>query len=61
MLGSYARRDWVDEPERGYLSDFELLAIVNQEKLTDVADIWWSARTGFGATAAIGYCQHHRP
>ena len=25
LFGSYARGDWVDEPQNGYLSDFDLL------------------------------------
>lgn len=43
LFGSYARNDWVDEPENGYLSDFDLLVIVSHEKLTDIADYWWTA------------------
>lgn len=43
LFGSYARDDWVDEPENGYLSDFDLLVVVSHEKLTDIADYWWVA------------------
>ena len=43
LFGSYARNDWVDEPENGYLSDFDLLVVVSHEKLTDIADYWWRA------------------
>lgn len=43
LFGSYARDDWVDEPDNGYLSDYALLAIVSHEKLTDIADCWWVA------------------
>lgn len=43
LFGSYARNDWVDEPENGYQSDFDLLIIVSHEKLTDIADYWWAA------------------
>nr|WP_240623359.1 HEPN domain-containing protein [Brevundimonas lutea] len=43
LFGSYARNDWVDEPENGYLSDFDLLVVVSHEKLTDIADYWWTA------------------
>jgi predicted nucleotidyltransferase len=38
LFGSYARNDWVDDPENGYQSDFDLLIIVSHEKLTDVTD-----------------------
>lgn len=43
LFGSYARNDWVDEPENGYRSDFDLLVIVSDEKLTDIADYWYVA------------------
>lgn len=43
LFGSYARNDWVDEPENGYLSDFDLLIVVSHEKLTDIAEYWWAA------------------
>ncbi len=37
LLGSYARDDWVDDPESGYQSDFDLLVVVSHEDLTDIA------------------------
>ncbi len=43
LFGSYARQDWVDDPENGYQSDFDLLIIVSHEKLTDVAEYWYVA------------------
>lgn len=43
LFGSYARTDWVDEPENGYQSDFDLLVIVSHADLTDVADYWYVA------------------
>ncbi|CAN5398610.1 nucleotidyltransferase and HEPN domain-containing protein [soil metagenome] len=43
LFGSYARNDWVDEPDNGYLSDFDLLVIVSHEQLTDIANYWWVA------------------
>lgn len=43
LFGSYAREDWVDEPENGYQSDFDLLIIVSHEDLTDIADYWYIA------------------
>jgi len=43
LFGSYARNDWVDDPENGYQSDFDLLIIVSHEKLTDIADYWYIA------------------
>lgn len=43
LFGSYARTDWVDEPENGYQSDFDLLIIVSHADLTDIADYWYVA------------------
>jgi len=43
LFGSYARDDWVDEPENGYQSDFDLLVIVSHPDLTDVANYWFAA------------------
>lgn len=43
LFGSYARDDWVDEPENGYQSDFDLLIVVSHEDLTDIADYWYIA------------------
>lgn len=43
LFGSYARDDWVDEPDNGYQSDFDLLIIVSHEDLTDIAGYWYIA------------------
>jgi predicted nucleotidyltransferase/HEPN domain-containing protein len=43
LFGSYARADWVDEPENGYQSDFDLLVVVSHDDLTDIADYWYLA------------------
>ena len=45
LYGSHARGGWVDEPHtaKGYVSDFDLLIIVNQKELTDRAAYWTSA------------------
>lgn len=54
LFGSYARSDWVDEPENGYLSDFDLLIVVNHEKLTNIADYWWNSEDQILRDPAIG-------
>ena len=54
LFGSYARDDWVDEPENGYLSDFDLLIVVSNEKLTDIADYWYVAEDKILHDTAIG-------
>jgi len=43
LFGSYARDDWVDEPENGYQSDFDLLIVVSHKDLTEIADYWYVA------------------
>ncbi|MES2904882.1 MAG: HEPN domain-containing protein [Pseudomonadota bacterium] len=45
LYGSYARGGWVDEPHtaKGYRSDFDLLIIVNDQRLTDRVDYWIKA------------------
>lgn len=43
LYGSYARGDWVDDPVGGYKSDYDLLVVVNDERLTDVVDYWATA------------------
>lgn len=42
LYGSYARGTWVDEPytAKGYQSDFDLLIIVNDKRLTDRVKYW---------------------
>jgi predicted nucleotidyltransferase/HEPN domain-containing protein len=49
LFGSYARGDWVDgfSSNRGYQSDYDILVVVNQHKLTDEADIWYKAEDRF--------------
>lgn len=43
LFGSYSRGDWVDEPENGYQSDYDLLVIVSHADLTDIAEYWYVA------------------
>lgn len=54
LFGSYARNDWVDEPDNGYQSDFDLLIVVNHDKLTDIADYWYIAEDRILRDPAIG-------
>ena len=53
LFGSYARDDWVDEPENGYQSDFDLLVIVSHEDLTDIAEYWYLAEDRIARDPAI--------
>jgi predicted nucleotidyltransferase/HEPN domain-containing protein len=41
LYGSYARGGWVDDPIGGYKSDYDILIVVNDERLTDFE--FWSA------------------
>lgn len=43
LYGSYARGDWVDDPIGGYKSDYDILVIVNDAKLTDPIEYWAKA------------------
>ncbi|MBO9712478.1 HEPN domain-containing protein [Sphingomonas sp.] len=54
LFGSYARDDWVDEPENGYQSDYDLLIIVSHSDLTDIADYWYVAEDKILRDEAVG-------
>ncbi|HTU12640.1 MAG TPA: HEPN domain-containing protein [Allosphingosinicella sp.] len=45
LYGSYARGGWVDEPHtaKGYQSDYDLLIVVNDDRLTDRVEYWAKA------------------
>ncbi|PXA95774.1 nucleotidyltransferase [Nostoc sp. 3335mG] len=55
LYGSYARGGWVDEPHtaKGYQSDFDLLIIVNHDKLTDRVEFWANAEERLNRELAI--------
>ncbi|WP_420137130.1 HEPN domain-containing protein [Sphingomonas sp.] len=55
LYGSYARGGWVDEPHtaKGYQSDYDLLIIVNHEKLTDRTEYWSAAEDRLNRELAI--------
>jgi predicted nucleotidyltransferase len=55
LFGSYARDDWVDEPENGYQSDYDILVIVSHKDLTDVAEYWYVAEDKIERDAAVGH------
>ncbi|HEY5712612.1 MAG TPA: HEPN domain-containing protein [Allosphingosinicella sp.] len=54
LFGSYARDDWVDEPDNGYQSDFDLLIVVSHRDLTEIADYWYVAEDKILRDQAIG-------
>jgi predicted nucleotidyltransferase/HEPN domain-containing protein len=55
LYGSYARGGWVDEPHtaKGYQSDFDLLIIVNDKRLTDRVVYWVKAEERLNRELAI--------
>jgi uncharacterized protein len=40
LFGSHARGDWVEDPQGGYFSDYDLLAIVESRKVAEDAALW---------------------
>ena len=40
LYGSYARGDWIDDPIGGYKSDYDILVVVSDERLTEFE--FWS-------------------
>lgn len=55
LFGSYARGTYVDEPhtKKGYRSDYDILVIVNNRKLTDVTAYWNRAFDRLARTGEI--------
>ena len=55
LYGSYARGNWIDEPHtaKGYQSDFDLLIIVNDKRLTDRVTYWAKAEERLNRELAI--------
>lgn len=55
LYGSYARGGWVDEPHtaKGYRSDYDLLIIVNDKRLTERVDYWLKLEARLNAEIAI--------
>ena len=54
LFGSYARGDWVDDPVGGYHSDFDLLVVVDNPDLTDIAHYWYVAEDKILRDARVG-------
>ncbi|WP_066586711.1 HEPN domain-containing protein [Sphingomonas pruni] len=47
LYGSYARGDWVEDPVGGYYSDYDILVVVNDKRLTDPVEYWAKADDHF--------------
>ncbi|QUD89846.1 HEPN domain-containing protein [Phenylobacterium montanum] len=55
LYGSYARGDWVDDPVGGYKSDYDLLVVVNHDRLTDMVEYWAKAEDHLMREMAIDH------
>lgn len=40
LFGSYATGKWVNKPGYGYVSDYDILVIVNQQELVEQYEVW---------------------
>lgn len=60
LYGSYARGGWVDEPHtaKGYQSDYDLLIIVNDKRLTDRVNYWLTLEERLNRELAITKTLH---
>lgn len=47
LYGSYARGDWVEDPVGGYYSDYDILVVVSDKRLTDPVEYWAKADDHF--------------
>jgi predicted nucleotidyltransferase len=54
LFGSYARGDWVEDPVGRYFSDYDLLVVVSNDKLTDVLEFWEGAEKRLLAELSSG-------
>jgi uncharacterized protein len=55
LYGSRARGEGVDDPIGGYVSDIDLLVVVNHERLTDMAEYWSKAEDYLMREQTIGH------
>ncbi len=53
LYGSYARGDWVDDPIGGYQSDYDILVVVSDERLTEPGEFWAKADDQFAREVTI--------
>lgn len=47
LFGSHARGDWVEDRKSGYLSDYDLLVVVNADSFTEPHEAWERAAERF--------------
>ncbi|WP_044617248.1 HEPN domain-containing protein [Gynuella sunshinyii] len=61
LFGSHAKGNWVNDPENGYISDYDILVIVNKPALVDEDIVWQRAEEQIGrkvSSAPLGLIVH---
>ena len=53
LFGSFARGDWVADPKGGYFSDYDILVVVSDRRLTDTLEFWAKADDHLTRAVAI--------
>lgn len=48
LFGSHATGDWVNDPAHGYVSDYDILVLLNRAELVDEYRIWTAAEDRIG-------------
>jgi predicted nucleotidyltransferase len=65
LFGSRARGDWIADSKDGYFSDYDILVVVSDRRLTDTLEFWAKADDHLmrAVTIAKSICagQLHRP
>ena len=55
LFGSFARGDWVEDRASGYMSDYDLLVVVSDDRLTDQTSYWDGAADRFVRELTVTY------
>jgi predicted nucleotidyltransferase/HEPN domain-containing protein len=60
LFGSYAKGTWVDDPVNGYVSDYDILVVLNRDDLVEEYKIWHTAeeRAGQKVKAPVNILVH---
>ncbi|TBR44841.1 HEPN domain-containing protein [Marinomonas agarivorans] len=60
LFGSHAKGTWVNDPINGYVSDYDILVIVNKPTLVEEFDVWQTAEDQIArhVSAPLGLIVH---
>jgi len=60
LFGSYAKGTYVNDPENGYISDYDILVVLNEPELVDEYKIWHTVeeRTALKTGAPVNLIVH---